>query len=151
MDEFRHDPSDDVVERGSFPFRDLEMFARARFMKCPKFLTLMRHADLLETTPIYCHDKRPYRAFRRPRKKYFMVPKQELIKHTSTEGLRIFVLRVFEKGVGPRQRLWLVVCSPMQHGYTIPAYMLNEKGELPKSEREARRLLRHCQHGSIRH
>jgi len=116
MYEFKHHSTGDHIPRGNFDFRKLEKLAFVFFAECPRFMTLMLHVNLLETSPIHC--------FRASDRKVldFFVPKQEICLRLSEDGIRFSVVRVFcEKNVG----FWLVVCEQNRQGFLLPSYVLN--------------------------
>ena len=122
--EFKHHSSVSGLPVGNFDFRSLERLRVALFCECPKLLTLMRHANLEETSPVHCFRAGDRKALE------FSVPQQRLHSRTSKEGLRFLLLKVLsEKG----SSFWLVMCEWNRQGFLLPDYIL-------KASREPARL-----------
>lgn len=129
--ELRNKPNLAGIRYGDFdPFR-LERVACGRFIECPKLITLARHTDLEETTPIHCY------MLRTKKKVNFKVPKQQHVERYSGQGLRfIFVHVVSENGLP----YWLVVCEANRYGFLVPGHVLNRFGNIVSLKRCRRRL-----------
>lgn len=132
MYEFNH--SGHVVQGGSFNPSPLERFASVRFAECPRFLTLARHANLSDTTPIHCY--RRYDG----KQVDFLVPQQELRVRLSTSGFRYLLVRVMDSKFVAR---WLVVCEQTRQGFLLHNHILNKYGCLVHRMRRTRQRLRY--------
>ncbi len=89
------------------------------FIECPKFTTLVRHADQAETTELHC-----LKADRTPVD--FGVPKQETRIHTTKDGIPFSAVSVLTENGG---KGWLVVNIANRQGFLLPGYVLNRFGK----------------------
>jgi hypothetical protein len=105
--------------------KEFEKLALAFFIECPKFLTLGRHSDLEETTPLHC-----YKAGRKIRD--FGAPRQSLQIHTTKDGIPFAKLLVLDKEEKPH---WLVVNIANRQGFLLPGYVFNEYGNVVRLKR----------------
>lgn len=93
-----------------------ERMAIAFFIECPKFLTLVRHADQAETTMLHC-----YKRGKKPVD--FGVPKQEVKIQTTSDGIPFSAVSVLtEDG----EKRWLIVNIANRQGFLLPGYVFNE-------------------------
>ncbi len=110
MHEFKHVASTTGLPRGDFDHVKMKKKALIHFRECPKVLTLARHTDLEEDTPVHCQRNDgviiDYR-----------VPRQNLQFLISKEGLRFSVVCVISSRLS---RYWLVVCENYRKGFLVP-------------------------------
>lgn len=125
MDEFRNKQTLHGLIRGEFAARRLALFAVREFAECPKFVTIARHTNLSETTPVACHlaDRRGIIQFQ--------VPKQQFNFFRSRQGLKFTATKVLNDGVS----YWLVVCEETRRGFLLPRQVLDTNGHLTRSRR----------------
>ena len=128
MYEFKHYPSGVEIPTVSTPFDfvALQALALFRFVECPKFLTLARHTNLEEVTPLHCI------AAITKQQIDLQVPRQGLLCKFDTEGLRFTVLRVVTENKHP---CWLVVCEQRRQGFLLSSHVLNKFGNKIVSRR----------------
>jgi hypothetical protein len=131
MYELRHRPATAGIRFGTFNFRALEAIACGRFVECPKLVTLARHTDLEEETPIHCY------GWRTRKKTDFQVPKQKLIDRYTPEGIRFILIKVISEHGLP---YWLVVCEPNRYGFLVQGHTINRFGKVVSLQRGKRRV-----------
>ena len=107
----------DSLHKGSFQARVMSKAAILQFNECPKFLTIVRHADLSETTPLHC------RVAGSRKEVDFMVPQQKLDMQYTPEGIRYSAVLVRRYGA----HYYLFVCDPIRMGFLVPAKKINIK------------------------
>lgn len=134
MDEFKYSPSfyHRSASRGAFSLKGLLPLATAKFWNAPKFLTLARHVDLIDTTPLHCicvgtnHEMS------------LSVPHQKLLLKVSDEGALFSAVRVI---TASGRVCWLVVSQPDRQGFLLPLHVLNVYGNKVSSRRIKRRRM----------
>ena len=122
MNKFAHNPDGIKVpeSRTSFDFHRLMGHSIRNLVNCPKFLTLARHADLEEVTPLHCIEADTLE------KIDLQVPRQSLLTKIGFEGLRYTILRV---AVESKEEYLLVVCERNRQGLLLPLNLLDELGD----------------------
>ena len=91
------------------------------FTECPKVLTLGRHADLEETTEVYCVDARTNEQIA------YFIPKQNLLSRNGPES-SIFHLIKVSKIQGTEPTHWLVIYGVSRKGFLLPVSSFDEFG-----------------------
>ncbi len=127
MDELKNKASvSGIFHKGNFDFRPLENLAYMRFVECPRFTTLVRHADLSEVTPIHCYN------WVTRKQTNFLVPKQDLLIRYTRYGTRFVLLRVInERGIS----CWLIVSEASRRGFLLHRHILNIFGNIVSKKR----------------
>lgn len=121
MYEFKHNGGY-TPPKGEFFYRGVERFAVHRYGECPKFLTIVRHADLEEDTPLHCVLTKSKEAVD------LHVPKQDFLLKNDEDGLRFAIIKVKQK---PDDDVlyWLVVRLFDRKGILVPYEVLDQSGE----------------------
>ena len=91
------------------------------FRECPKVLTVGRHADLEETTEVYCVDAKTGE-----RLAYF-VPEQKLLSRAGPER-SIFHLVKVSKQQNTQPTHWLVIYGVSRRGFLLPIEIFDDNG-----------------------
>lgn len=91
------------------------------FKECPKVLTIGRHADLEETTEVYCLEAKTNH-----RTSYF-IPKQNLVSREGPESSTFHFVKVSEKENEPSM-YWLVIHGVSRMGFLFPLEMFDDGG-----------------------
>lgn len=100
---------------GDFQAKAISRGAVLKFVECPKFLTIVRHADLDEVTPIHC------RVAGSGKEVDFLVPQQKLDMQFTPEGIRYSAVLVI-KNETPH---YLFVCEWNRMGFLVPVRKIN--------------------------
>ena len=105
--------------------RKLEQFAIEKYSECPKYVTIVRHADLEDDSEFHCmrvpisSDLGPApRLYSSYYQRNFLVPGQEVINFEDDEVGRFSIVRVLESDNGPEY--WLISSVRSRMGFIIP-------------------------------
>ena len=112
--------------------RDMEKHALEMYIECPKYTTIVRHADLVDDSVFHCYTMfvGPARPGTDPYQRNFIVPKQEVrLVEDPTYGL-FSVIRVSENSDGPEQ--WLVTSIQNRMGFLLAFDKLRVEDLEPK-------------------
>lgn len=111
--------------------RKLEQFAIEKYSECPKYVTIVRHADLEDDSEFHCmrvpisSDLGPApRLYSSYYQRNFLVPGQEVINFEDDEVGRFSIVRVLESDNGPEY--WLISSVRSRMGFIIPIDKLPE-------------------------
>ncbi len=104
-----------------FDSRNYNDLIEMDFRECPKILTIGRHADLEETTQVYCVD-----VISGEKLAYF-VPEQKLLSRQGPE-LSIFHLVKVSKQQNIQPTHWLVIYSVSRKGFLVPIEVFDDNG-----------------------
>lgn len=106
--------------------RKLEQSALEKYSECPKYVTIINHADKVDDSEFHCVYS--FNGPKLPASKLgvrnFIVPGQELINFEDEDYGKFTVVRVFETEEGPEY--WLIVSVQSRMGFIIPFNMLPE-------------------------
>ena len=112
-------PSSDYFK--TFLVRRLEAFAVQRFSECPKYVTIIRHADLIDDSEFHCVPSLPFVGPLQQGKtlyeRNFTVPGQRVIHIKDKEFGLFTMLKVLEKEND--SVLWLISSVVSRMGFTI--------------------------------
>lgn len=117
----------------SVRIRELEKHALEMYIECPKYTTIVRHADLVDDSVFHCFttfvgapapDTDPFQ-------RNFTVPKQEVWLVEDSEYGLFSVIRVFENSEGPE--FWLVTSIRNRMGFLLPLDHLHLEDLMPKA------------------
>ena len=114
--------------------RELEKFAIERYQKCPKYITIVRHADLEDDSEFHCilMNHIGSSEIETGFQKDFIVPGQEVIMvHDPIFGL-FSIIRVSEKEGGPE--FALVASAQSIGGFLMPIDKLSVNLLLPEEQ-----------------
>jgi len=108
--------------------RDLELLALERYKECPKFVTIVRHADREDDSLFHCV---PSKGFVGPLipggktyKRNFIVPGQNVVMVTDNNFGLFTILKVLETDDGPTY--WLISSEQSRMGFIIGYKQLPE-------------------------
>lgn len=102
--------------------RSLERHALEKYKECPKYVTIVRHADLVDDSEFHCVLSAPFVGPPRQRgyshyQKNFVVPGQKVINFDDDELGKFVLVRVIaEDEVG----YWLVASVRSRVGFLLP-------------------------------
>lgn len=116
MREFKDVVSVTGLRRGDFAYEKIMKRAICHFSEVPKILTLARHTDLEEDTPIHCLRTDGVVID-------YSVPKQDLHLRLTKTGLRFSVVRVVSSRFST---YWMVACENYRKGFLVPYLLLKE-------------------------
>jgi hypothetical protein len=119
------------------PVRDLEKFAIEKYSECPKYVTIIRHADLQDDSEFHCvlfnsliGPILPGRS--RSLQRDFLVPGQDIIlAHDMLYGL-FSITRVLDQDLDVGY--WLIVSVHSRMGFLIPLEKLPQELQQPAEE-----------------
>lgn len=111
--------------------RKLELHAIEKYSECPKYVTIVRHADLVDDSEFHCV-RVPVSPSVGPvprinsqyYQRNFLVPGQEVINFDDDEVGRFAIVRVLETEEGPEY--WLISSVRSRVGFIIPIDKLPE-------------------------
>jgi hypothetical protein len=122
------------MKKNSLPIvriRELEKHALEMYVECPKYTTIVRHADLVDDSVFHCFTTfiGPPLPGTYPFQRNFTVPKQEVWLVEDAEYGLFSVIRVFEKPESPE--CWLVTSIRNRMGFLLPFEHLRLEDLMP--------------------
>lgn len=116
MYEFKNIDSSRGLKRGKFDHSALQNVACGRYVEGPRMLTLVRHTDYDEASPIHCQ------SWVTLKESHFQVPKQKFMVRYSENGLCFVIVHVInDRGFD----CLLVVCETNRQAFLLNPNVIN--------------------------